>query len=46
MLANSIGLIDAGYRGELLIRFKYITQPEDVFAKIRASIIYSNVDEY
>ena len=35
MLANSIGLIDAGYRGELLIRFKYITQPEDVFAKIR-----------
>ena len=30
MLANSIGLIDAGYRGELLIRFKYITQPEDV----------------
>lgn len=35
MLANSIGLIDAGYRGELLIRFKYITQPEDFFTKIQ-----------
>jgi dUTP pyrophosphatase len=35
MLANSIGLIDAGYRGELLIRFKYITQPEDIYAKIK-----------
>ena len=29
VLANSIGLIDADYRGEILIRFKYIWQPED-----------------
>lgn len=29
VLANSIGLIDADYRGEVLIRFKYIWQPED-----------------
>lgn len=28
-LANSIGLIDADYRGEVLLRFKYIWQPED-----------------
>ena len=34
MLANSIGLIDAGYRGELLVRFKYVTQPEDLIARI------------
>jgi dUTP pyrophosphatase len=29
MLANSICLIDADYRGEILLRFKYIWQPED-----------------
>ena len=28
-LANSIGLIDADYRGEVLLRFKYKLQPED-----------------
>lgn len=32
-LANSIGLIDADYRGEVLLRFKYNWQPEDL--KIR-----------
>lgn len=35
MLANSVGLIDCGYRGELLVRFKYITQPEDIYARIQ-----------
>ena len=29
VLANCIGLIDADYRGEVLLRFKYIWQPED-----------------
>lgn len=29
VLANSIGLIDNGYRGEICFRFKYIFQPED-----------------
>ena len=29
LLANCIGLIDADYRGEVLLRFKYIWQPED-----------------
>lgn len=28
-LANSIGLIDADYRGELLLRFNYLWQPQD-----------------
>jgi hypothetical protein len=28
-LSNCIGLIDADYRGEVLLRFKYIWQPED-----------------
>ena len=30
-LANSIGLIDAGYRGEILVRFRYIPQPSDYY---------------
>jgi dUTPase len=29
VLANSIGLIDSGYRATLKVRFKYIFQPED-----------------
>jgi hypothetical protein len=29
ILANCVGLIDADYRGEVLLRFKYIWQPED-----------------
>lgn len=29
ILANSIGLIDNDYRGEILFRFKYVFQPED-----------------
>ena len=30
-LANSIGLIDNDYRGEIILCFKYIFQPEDMF---------------
>lgn len=30
VLANSIGLVDGGYRGEVLVRFKYISQAEDL----------------
>lgn len=29
VLANSIGLVDNGYRGTLKLRFKYIPQPDD-----------------
>lgn len=28
-LANSVGVIDHGYTGEILVRFKYIWQPKD-----------------
>lgn len=34
VLANCIGLIDADYRGEVLLRFKYIWQPEDYLIRI------------
>lgn len=30
VLANSIGLVDGGYRNQVLVRFKYIFQPEDL----------------
>jgi dUTPase len=29
-LANSVGTIDVGYRGEIKVRFKYLFQPEDL----------------
>jgi len=29
ILANSVGVVDNSYRGEILLRFKYIFQPED-----------------
>jgi dUTPase len=32
VLANSVGLIDNGYRGEIEFRFKYIMQPEDMLS--------------
>ena len=43
VLANCIGLIDADYRGEVLLRFKYIWQPEDY--KIRKdNLLEGNVN--
>lgn len=36
VLANSIGLVDNDYRGELLVCFKYIWQPEDfIWGEVR-----------
>ena len=29
-LANSVGVIDSGYRGDIKVCFKYIAQPEDM----------------
>jgi len=43
VLANCIGLIDADYRGEVMIRFKYIFQPEDLI--IISNQIVGNVNE-
>lgn len=53
VLANSVGLIDADYRGEVLLRFKYIWQPEDYKLRtdnlleghINASKIYNKGDK-
>ena len=52
VLANSIGLIDEAYRGELICRFKYIWQPEDfsltpsnyLVGKMNAEKIYKKGD--
>ena len=39
LLANSICLIDADYRGEILLRFKYIWQPEDLWSPTLGKIV-------
>jgi hypothetical protein len=51
-LANCIGLIDADYRGEVLLRFKYIFQPEDyiildnqIIGSVNQTKIYSIGDK-
>lgn len=38
VLANSIGLIDNDYRGQVLCRFKYIWQPEDLAVNERTVV--------
>lgn len=54
--ANSVSTIDNGYRGELLIRFRYISQPEDlciipesgitrIYTKINQEKIYHKGDK-
>lgn len=46
VMANSVATIDNGYRGEILIRFKYIFQPEDLLCFNEAGInrIYGTVN--
>ncbi len=56
VLANSVGTIDLGYRNEILVRFKYIVQPEDlvilpeanvqrVYAMVNPDAIYQQGDK-
>lgn len=52
VMANCIGLIDADYRGEVLLRFKYIFQPEDyiildnqIIGNVNPTKIYSIGDK-
>ena len=52
VLANSIGLIDADYKNQILVRFKYIFQPEDfvfkdgyIYGKVNFSKIYRYTDK-
>ena len=51
-LCNSVGVIDPGYRGNVKVRFNYITQPEDlichkgeIFAYINKVKIYEKGDK-
>lgn len=37
-LANSVGLVDEDYRGNLILRFKYVFQPEDLMLMQDASV--------
>jgi dUTPase len=55
VLANSIGLVDSGYRNQILCRFKYIFQPEDmvvvqedmlrVYGIVRNEYVYQQGDK-
>lgn len=46
ILANSVGLIDNGYRGTIKLRFKYILQFKDLtLGKINFSRIYKKGDK-
>jgi dUTPase len=53
-LANSVGVVDSGYRDTIKLRFKYIIQPEDLtiandtthlYVKINQSKIYQKGDK-
>lgn len=41
-LANSIGLIDNDYRGEIILCFKYVWQPTDL--KIKGGSVYGQIN--
>jgi dUTP pyrophosphatase len=45
-LANSVGVVDSGYRGNVKVRFKYIFQPEDLIVNAFGNIIgYVNLEK-
>ena len=52
-LANSVGIIDSGFRSTVKVRFRYLVQPEDIVikdgkiegAKINFKKIYNNGDK-
>jgi len=39
LLANSVGVVDSGYRGSVKVRFKYVFQPEDLKASQFGNIV-------
>lgn len=54
VLANSVGVIDPEYTGEILVRFKYVAQPEDlilnkntgrIFVDVKTNRIYKKGDK-
>ena len=44
-LANSIGVVDTGYRDSIKIRFRYIAQPSDFVIKERKVFFKINYDK-
>ena len=52
-LANSVGIIDSGFRNTIKVRFRYVMQPEDIVmkdnkiqgVKINTDKIYQNGDK-
>lgn len=54
-LANSVGVVDGGYRDTIKVRFRYISQPEDlviegkdeqkIFTKVNLDKIYKKGDK-
>jgi len=51
LLANSVGVIDTGYRNTIKLRFKYLPQPEDyelidgkIFIRVNRDRIYKKGD--
>jgi len=44
VLANSVGVIDPEYTGEILVRFKYIAQPEDLVLNKKTGRFYIDVN--
>jgi len=46
-LCNSVGVIDSGYRGEIIVRFNYICDPEDYIIRGREdmSLAFCHVPE-
>ena len=44
VLANSVGVIDPEYTGEILVRFKYIAQPEDLIFNKNTGRLYIDVN--
>jgi len=41
VLANSVGVIDESYRGNLLVRFKYVIQPQDLIVNSYGEVTVS-----
>lgn len=44
VLANSVGVIDPEYTGEILVRFKYIAQPEDLVLNKKTGRLFIDVN--
>lgn len=44
LLANSLGLVDADFRGMVVCRFKYVFQPQDLFWDNKSEMLVGKVN--